>query len=92
MTQMRKIELDARRLREREAAQAYLQETFGFPDGYGRNLDALYDMLGEINAARIVFYNAAALDERYGYARRVLRVCEDAARENPGLTVTVAEE
>ncbi len=91
MTQTRKIELDARRLRERAAAQAYLQEAFGFPDGYGRNLDALYDMLGEITAARIVFCNAA-LEERYGYARRVLRVCEDAARENPGLTVTVAEE
>ena len=91
MTDVRQIALDAERLRRREEAQAYLREAFGFPDYYGNNLDALHDMLGE-TAARVVFYNTAALYEKYGYAGRVLRVCLDAAEENPRLTVTVAEK
>ena len=92
MTETRRIALDAERLREREEAQTYLQEAFDFPDYYGKNLDALHDMLGEMAEGRIVFYNTAALYEKYGYAKRVLNVCLDAAGENPGLTVTVAEK
>lgn len=91
MTEIRRIVLDAGRLREREEAQEYLRESFDFPDYYGRNLDAFHDMLGEIASARIEFVNTQALREKYGYARRVLKAAMDAAEENPGLTVTVAE-
>ena len=39
--------LDGRKMVSREETHAYLKETFGFPDYYGKNLDALHDCLTE---------------------------------------------
>ena len=89
---MREIVLDAGRLSERERAQEYLKESFGFPDYYGKNLDALHDMLGELGDVRIIFRNAVAFDEKYGYPKRVLNVMRDAAEENLGIVLEMGEE
>ena len=39
--------LDGKKMVSREETHAYLKETFGFPDYYGKNLDALHDCLTE---------------------------------------------
>lgn len=46
---MRKIVLDASRMKSRGEVHDYMQELFAFPDYYGHNLDALYDCLCELN-------------------------------------------
>ncbi|MDO4489043.1 MAG: barstar family protein, partial [Eubacteriales bacterium] len=45
---MRKIILDFYKINTKEAAHDYLAEKLGFPEYYGKNLDALYDCLTEI--------------------------------------------
>ncbi|MBR6615488.1 MAG: barstar family protein, partial [Lachnospiraceae bacterium] len=45
---MKRIELDFSQCTDRSEVHAYLKEQFGFPDYYGNNLDALFDVLGDI--------------------------------------------
>ena len=66
--------LDALKLNERNQAHEYLAEAFGFPEYYGKNLDALYDCLSEMNIGKITIINSDA-GENYFYA--VLDVIKD---------------
>ncbi len=68
-------------------------ETLRFPDWYGGNLDALYDLLtAEQEEVRIVLWEEEllrdALGARYRALRRVLR---DAAEENENITLVLAD-
>ena len=66
---------------DRVALHDALTKQFQFPAHYGRNLDALYDLLTERpeDAYRVEIENAAALEEHLGgYYRVFLRVLEDA--------------
>lgn len=77
------IILDASRLRERGAAHEYLKILLSFPDYYGRNLDALYDCLTDMNETEIEFVNPDARAE--SYFTRVHSVFREAAAQNPRL-------
>ena len=66
--------IDAEKLNDREAAHEYLAEVFSLPDYYGKNLDALYDCLGEMNIEKIHIINEDK-GEYYFYA--VLDVIND---------------
>lgn len=77
--------LDASRMASRRAAHEYLQEQLELPEYYGKNLDALHDVLTELEEAEIAFINCP---EEQTYFQKVLRVFRDAAGENPGLTLT----
>ena len=66
--------IDALYLNDRETAHDYLAEIFDFPDYYGRNLDALYDCLSEMQIDRIYIKNA---DEGEYYFYSVLDVVND---------------
>ena len=72
------------------ASMAELHDTLArelrFPDWYGRNLDALYDCLGEVRDTEIVL----RCWPREGYLARAMDLMLDAARENPGLRITIA--
>lgn len=77
--------LDCRKLTQRESAHLYLQEQFGFPSWYGKNLDALYDCLTELSDCRVVLQDAAALFGCGNWGETLLDTLRDAARDNPGL-------
>ena len=53
----------------------YLAEALNFPDYYGKNLDALYDCLTEIDC-EIELINASAVD------KDIIDTFKDAASEN----------
>ena len=46
---MNRIDLDGRILTRTEEGYAYIQQMLRFPDYYGKNLDALFDLLTEIS-------------------------------------------
>ena len=72
----------------RSAAKLHdaLAAALPLPAHYGRNLDALHDVLTEFGGSwTVVFRNAGAV------ARGLRAVCADAAEETPGLQVSFEE-
>lgn len=68
---MRRITLDGKMMRDREMTHEYLQETLNLPDYYGKNLDALWDLLSyESLPTTITIINVSAIFRYlgdYGY-------------------------
>ncbi|MCF0146683.1 MAG: barstar family protein [Eubacterium sp.] len=77
------VTLDAVRLNDRKSAHEYLKEAFGFPDHYGKNLDALYDCLTEMRDMEVHVIHSS---EGAGYYPKVLSVFREAGN------ISVSEE
>ncbi len=75
-----RIELDGRRMENRAAAHDYLAEQLNFPEYYGRNLDALYDLLTERgNVSDVSLTHAEKVREALGdYGERLLKTLTEA--------------
>lgn len=85
------IVLNVKRFKGRSRAHAYLKEALRLPDYYGRNLDALYDCLGEIGEETVIVVPKAIQNKEYlgEYGKTMLQVFRDAAEENEALTVKI---
>ena len=79
---MKIITLNGAKMREKTAVFEYLARKFGLgPDI--KNLDALYDALGEINEPTLInLKNHAALSALGDYADDLIAVFTDLAEEN----------
>ena len=82
---MRRIELDGACLTRRGQAMEYLDGRLELPEWGGRNLDALHDCLTEPGEPTALVLAHRAEMEGTIFGRRLLRVLEDAAAENPFL-------
>lgn len=67
------MQLDGEMIKEK--GHDYIAEVLNFPDYYGKNLDALYDCLTEIEC-EIELVNASAVD------KDIVDTFKDAASEN----------
>ena len=82
-----KLILDGNKLRYRSRVHRVLARHLAFPAWYGRNLDALYDCLTDLHEdTELVLVNWTADN-----LQMMRRVMEDAAAENPHLTVTAED-
>ena len=90
---MREITLDLTPFEEKISLHSYLKEALDFPFYYGANLDALHDELtSETSAVRIhVRYPAKPKGKMVDYQPRLLKVFQDAQRENYHLEFTYEE-
>lgn len=89
---MKKILLDFKLTHTPEQVQDYLALEFDFPDYYGKNLDALYDMLTELSEDTCVgIFEPKEEREVDAYIHKVKRVMWDAEEENPYLCVISAD-
>ena len=79
------------RMIDRVTVHNHLAERLQLPSYYGRNLDALYDVLTEIgDDTEIVLENPAAVAEQLGkYGEALLSTMQEAAESNPHLTITL---
>lgn len=86
---MEKILLDFNLIKTQEQVQDYLALQFDFPEHYGKNLDALYDMLTERTADTCVgiFGTDREEDALSSYLKRVKKVFRDAEADNEHLCV-----
>ena len=85
---MKKIILDGEQLCDRETAHSYLQIALELPEYYGKNLDALYDCLTELQD---VYVEIQKPHEETMYFKKVLRVFKGAEMESDCLTVVLNE-
>lgn len=91
---METIVLDGERMLTRREAHDYLAQALRLPDYYGRNLDALYDLLTERDIpTRIMIRHGNTILSWLGeYGRALIQTMIDADRVNPALEVLFAEE
>lgn len=77
---MQRIALDGRAMDSRDALHRHLREAFGFRQDYGRNLDALHDLLGELRGVHVVLsHRQAMLNSLGAYGLQLLAVLKDTA-------------
>ena len=83
--------IDGSKLRDKAMLHAYLKERCNFPDYYGNNLDALYDMLTErTEPLEIKVEHAEKLKEILcGDGEAFIETLLDAAAENESVTVEI---
>ncbi len=85
--------LDGNVVRDKEMLHDILADSLGFPDWYGRNLDALYDCLTDIQEATLIrIQNKTGLDVHLGaYAAALLKVLAVSAKENEKVQYVVED-
>ena len=83
---MKQVILDGNYITTRAQLHDALTEQLQLPEWYGRNLDALYDCLGEMRDVEIILRGWP----REGYLARAMDLMLDAARENPSLRIYIA--
>lgn len=81
---MKQITLDGNILSDAALVHDYLREQLQFPEYYGKNLDALYDCLTDLDDIEITITPA---DEDGAIYRRILRVFKSAENENDSITL-----
>ncbi|MBQ4563486.1 MAG: barstar family protein [Lachnospiraceae bacterium] len=83
--------LDGCRMTSREALWDYLNEVLSLPDYFGRNLDALFDVLTEHRAPlTIKLINREQMETALGaYGESLLETISEAAEENGYLDIQI---
>lgn len=91
---MREITLDVTPFEEKISLHRYFKEALDFPFYYGANLDALNDELTSLtdNLHVTLIYPCSPKGKMVEYLPRLLRVFEDASRENYHLQVEYREQ
>jgi RNAse (barnase) inhibitor barstar len=93
MRDIYEVPIDERDLLDISTVHDYLRVTLGFPEHYGKNLDALNDCLGDVDTpTRLYIMRDATMSPSDPYAREMDRLClvlMRAARENPYLSVAI---
>lgn len=84
---MKMVTLNGERMTSIKATHGYLRRKLNFPEYYGGNLDALWDILSTIsNPVKIKLINNDKLKENLGdYAHSLLKVFLDAVVENENI-------
>ena len=81
---MKIVVIDGRKMTDRETAHTYLKRKLDLPEYYGRNLDALFDCLCEMNNVQVVLtYVSEMKDNLRRYADNLVNVFEAAEEKNP---------
>ena len=94
MAEIETIVLGGEQMLTRQSLHSHLSEQLGLPEYYGRNLDALYDLLTERGSpVRLVMWHRNTFLAEVGqYGAALCRTLEDASRANPNLKVLFRED
>ena len=89
-----KIILDGQTLTDRASVHVFFAEELQFPAYYGRNLDALYDLLsGWCEPLDIcVIYPDVLLEKLGNYGKALLKTLQEVSEENQNLTFVISFE
>ena len=85
--------IDLSEVTTKEEFQDLLAKELPLPDYYGKNLDALNDVLTEMgNGWNIIFYNIKFAERRLGkYFEALKRLCKEASQDTLDLKIRFFE-
>ena len=83
---MKQISLDGNVLADASSVHDYLKQQFAFPDYYGKNFDALYDCLTDLDGVEITI-NAPSEDG--AIFQKVIRIFKAAAIANNHIQLNI---
>ncbi len=83
--------LNGKRMTYNKSTHAYLKRKLQFPDYYGNNLDALWDLLTSIsNPIEIILLNIDDMYENLGeYGEEIVKTFEEAMDENANIVFRI---
>ena len=84
---MEEIFLDCNKMASKSEAHKYIKKMLNFPDYYGENLDALWDLLSSKSKMTTIFLlHEEKLYENLGeYGKQLMEVFKEAASSNPNI-------
>jgi len=88
---MKYVTIDCTLITDDQTAHDQFAKALDFPAYYGRNLDALYDLLSTYPETQLTLANVTALGKLFRYGDNLLLAVKDAARDNPELTLILEE-
>lgn len=91
---MIKITLNGKKMDTKEKAHLYIKRKLNTPEYYGKNLDALWDVLSSYNEPIIIsLKNKDKLIENLGdYGESIIGVFQDAEKENDNISFEIIEK
>ena len=81
---MKQITLNGKKMTDKESAHKYIASKLGFPEYYGKNLDALADCISEFCLDKYIRFNHFDEAEKNlgEYASSILEVFKDTAESS----------
>jgi ribonuclease inhibitor len=91
---MKEIILDGKIMTSVEITHDYIKNNLDFPNYYGSNLDALWDVLTSISKPlKVILINKSAVENNVGYyEERLLEVFLEAESENKNFSLEIKED
>ena len=85
------VELNGLEMTDRQRTHEYLAEQLQFPDYYGKNLDALYDLLTERKESlEVRFIHSQEMKAQLGaYGSALLQTMQEAENDNLSFILTI---
>lgn len=86
---MREFIIDGKMMTSKQAMYTHLNRIFSFPNHFGNNLDALWDVLTEENEPTVIYFKhiEELIDHLDGYGEKVVQVFQNLEQTKENYTV-----
>lgn len=86
---MRELIVDGQAMTSKSAMYTHLSRVFEFPDHFGKNLDALWDMLTDETEPTVIYVKHVAklIEQMDGYGEKLIQVFQKLEQSTENYTV-----
>ena len=88
---MKHVTIDCTVMVDEKSVHDAFAQALDFPAYYGRNLDAMYDLLSSSPELKLTLTNVAAIGKLFRYGDNMMLTLRDAEQANPLFTLEVED-